>query len=234
MSLRTKEPPCRQLREDIKSLSFPKDDNVHIDRRFFPESGLFNLITEQRVTEVLHCSCPTCSNRVEGNIEINVPQAAQRIVRGQLSQNHQRISSISLFALLVYIECPQLIRGFFDISYNDYTLKELVEPISTALLQHSIWPGYDNRDPTQSETLAEEFKWHKYKFTVPHIDDSAFTIYDQATILPFFNEQPLGRLGENNEVIQEGGFGIVHSFEILPQYNDLAVSTDPVLSNSSM
>lgn len=226
MSLQSGEPPCRKLRRDIKSLSLPNDPDIHPDRKFFPRNGLKTLFTTQRVAGVLNCSCANCTTRVEVRTAVDLSRTCGAILGDGNSQKHDQHSSISLFALLVFIECPKFIFAFLDSSCNDRVLEEQLNSFSTDRLRRSFWPNYDRYEPQDAADLANEFRWHKYKFAVPHIDNGEFAIYDRATILPFINEEPLGRVTDKGEVMQEGAFSRVYSFEILAEYRDLSVYTN--------
>ena len=54
-------------------------------------------------------------------------------------------------------------------------------------------------------------------------------VYDQSTILPFVNEKPLGTKNQDGEIVQEGAYGRIFSFEIVEEYQNLPERSTPLL-----
>lgn len=169
------------------------------------------------------CQCWNCKNRVESQKPYDIPRLCGTILGFGCSP------SVLLFALLVYIECPHLIVGFLERNCSDKRLEQDLAAFSEDYIRRTCWPLYDEKNPASSKRLAERFRSNKYSFIVPRIEDGVFVEYDRSRILPFFNEKPLGRRTDDGEIIQEGAYGRVYSFDIFEEYKAFQVCSTTVL-----
>jgi hypothetical protein len=224
MSVIAGSPACRRLREDLELLAIPDNPTVHFERRFFPRSKLITLFTRVTVEEVLLCQCLSCTSRIQHPKGSRRPGLCDTIL-GRAHSLHT--TAILLFALLLFIECPQLISCFLEASCSDAVFEKELSSFTEDRVRRQYWPIYDEAQPDSSRRLAEQFRLHKYKFAIPCLTDQAFATFDESTILPFFNEKWLGKRTSCGEVEQEGAYGRVFSFEILDEYRDFKVNISP-------
>ena len=209
---------CRRLKLDIYNIALP-DTETPLDRRFFPTTKLRQLLTTARIQNVLQCSCSACTDRVGSGTRLDFIESSHMITS----------CALLVFSLLVYLDCPQLVHSFLRLGYHDEHLRNSSEALDESSIPDKFWPDYHQRDPSDSAQLATRFRWSRYQFFVPIICHD-YTIYDKTTILPFFNEKPLGRKCDNGDIIQEGAFGRVYSFQIVDEYRDLPVRSSNVTS----
>jgi hypothetical protein len=217
-----KESACDSFRREIESLA---DPDLSLSKRFYPKSKLKAICTLTRVKDVLECRCQRCYGHFNILGEFRAAQDDENILK-RLHGLHQHSASLTLiFAILVYIECPQLVVAFLknEERANDDILEAHIDRFTTDFLRLKIWPEYDKKAPEASLALARAFKQNKYKFAVPCMNDEKYSIYDEHTILPFLEEEPVGRRDKHGMVIQEGAFGKVYSFKIPPEYQLFSV-----------
>ena len=214
MSPESTEGICKKLKYDIAPLATPDQEVAEQEKKFFPRAKLKNLLTKEKIGEVLLCRCPSCRRR-----QVNL------IEEQDLAEWSLQISSqcVLLFSLLVYINCPQFIVSFLQLGYSDNHLDESVDDICTNHLRQRVWPTYDETNRGDSERLANKFREHMHKFAVPVINGDLYSKYDRLTRLPFVNVQPLGKARQDGGIYQEGAFGHVYSFEILDEHKSLPV-----------
>lgn len=216
------EPACHSLRHEIEALA---DPDLPPSKRFFPKSKLKAICTLNRVKDVLKCRCQRCQGHFNILSEFRAVQDDENILK-RLHGLHEHGGSLTLiFALLVYIECPQLVVAFLKNQgqVNDDILEAHIDTFTADFLRLEAWPEYDKKAPQDSLALARAFRWNKYKFAVPYMNDERYSIYDEHTILPFLEEEPVGRRDGHGEVITEGAFGKVYSFKIPPEYQLFSV-----------
>jgi hypothetical protein len=218
MSIVAGEVACRRLRDDIVSLAIPDEPDFDVQKKFFPKRQLTELLVRDRIGRVLRCQCAHCTSRAEGRRHGDVSHLCDTI----LGKRSPETISILLFALLVFIECPQLISGFLEMSTYDKSLEEDVSVFTEEHVRRTYWPLFDSQHPKDSKRLANEFRSFIFKFTVPLISE-AFVSYHRSTIFPFCNETPLGRTTDDGDIIQEGAFGRVFAFNIIDGYKDFQV-----------
>jgi hypothetical protein len=209
--------PCHKLRHDLEELYVPKGHDVPDHLRFFPKSCIAKLFTDDRIKEVLECHCSSCQDqkRVFGSRDPDLELVA--ITGKNLNDHRSRSCAIVLFALLVFIECPSLIYSFLDKRVGDRELESDLVTFTAEYVQLKYWPK-------QYPRLADKFHWLKFKFFVPCMRDDRYEEYPKGAILPFVNEQRLGRSTEAGEIINEGSFGTVFAFEIVDEYRRFSVS----------
>jgi hypothetical protein len=225
MSAYQGEPPCRTLRAEIKSLATPDTPDAPWDRRFYPSSKLRRKLTRNRVEEVLTCPCHSCIKRFEMRNPTHISKCCDDILAITKLDWFNGNDAVNLFALLIFIECPQFVIPFIQrISQREGFPKRL-QDLEADFLTGKVWARFHEKHPEESRSLANDFFWQKFKFAVPYMQDEGYDEYTRDTILPFINERPLGRVIESGEVIQEGAFGKVYSFEILEEYRAFKVSS---------
>lgn len=219
MSAGPPEPACTKLKRDIDSLAIPNNQEIPNHRRFFPQTLLRRLLIRNTIEVVLRCSCSSCTSRVEAAQESDIVESSHKIIS----------CTILLFALLVHIKCPKLIFSFIRRGFHDDQLLDTAQDTSIGHICTNFWPIYHERDPTESSQIAKLFKWHRHRFAIPLMGDNTYTVYDQSTILPFVNEKPLGTKNQDGEIVQEGAYGRIFSFEIVEEYQNLPVRSTPLL-----
>ena len=166
-----------------------------------------------RVEDVLKCSCSSCTSRVEAALESDIVESPHKILS----------CSLLVFALLVHIKCPKLIFSFIRRGFHDDQLLDTRQDTSIEDICTYFWPIYHERDRTESIKIARRFKFHMHRFAIPLMGDNTFRVYDQSTILPFVNEKPVGTKNQDGEIIQEGAYGRIFSFEIVEEYQNIPV-----------
>lgn len=220
------EAKCHKAKVDLIALSKPDNPDLSINQRFFPRDKILQLLTRERVLEILTCPCQKCRDDGEyQEIVERFHEYANRIVGNEHRERSTADTAVSLFALLIYIGSPLFIIGFLsrDGGANDNTLETGLSGFRNKALQETYWPKYLRMKPQGAAALASEFKWYIYQFAVPHMNDSIYSVYDERTIMPFVNETPLGEMSEDGEFKNPGAYGRVFAFEIWPEYNKLPV-----------
>lgn len=208
--------PCIKLRDDLEDLAVPTGHDVPEHQRFFPKSHIKRLFTDERIREVLECVCSRCQDQ-KRMFSIRDPRSSLDTIASKPINGHRNGScAIILFALLVYIECPSLIFSFLDKRVGDHEVQSDLTRFTAAYIQQQYWPK-------QHPKLTDKFHWNKFKFFVPFMGDDRYAEYPKGTILPFINEQQLGRTTEAGEILNEGSFGTVFAFEIVEEYRGFEV-----------
>lgn len=220
------EAKCYKAKVDLIALSEPDTPDLSINQRFFPRDKILQLLTKERVSDILACRCQKCQE--DGHYQAVVERTheyAARIVGNERRDSGPADTAVSLFALLIYIGSPRFITGFLsrDGGANDNTLEIGLSVFKSKTLQETYWPKYLRMNPLGAAALASEFRWHIYQFAVPHMNDSIYSVYDERTIMPFVNETPLGEMSEDGEFKNPGAYGRVFAFDIWPEYNRLPV-----------
>jgi hypothetical protein len=217
------EPPCVAFRRSIELCSVPEDPNLPPHKKFVPKSALTALCSRQKVTETLKCRCATCHHHRGCIQEQESPeQAADLIVGDEVPPDQEAVSLVLLFCLLVYVKGPQLIAFFLrkKDQFNDSVLERRAADFDDLYVRSHIWPEFDSDEPQESIILANEFRWNKYKFFLPYMKDETYSEFDGSTILPFVDEQPIGRFNEDGDFVQDqGAFGRVFSFNVWQEYH---------------
>jgi hypothetical protein len=209
--------PCSKLRDDLEDLYDPTGHGVPEHQRFFPKSRIKRLFTDERTKEVLDCSCSKCQDQ-KRMFGIRDPKASLVTITGRANNGHRsEACAIILFALLVYIGCPSLIYSFLDKRLSDHEVESDLARFTAEYIRQQYWPK-------QHPKLADKFHWNKFKFFVPFMRDDRFEEYPEGTILPFVNEQRIGRSTEAGEILNEGSFGTVFAFDIAEDYRGFTVS----------
>lgn len=209
--------PCIKLRDDLEELYVPSGHDVPEHQRFFPKTRIKTLFNDERIKEVLECQCSRCHDQKRMFGSRDPESSLVKITCKEINRHRSGSCAILLFALLVYIECPSLIYSFLDKCLSDHELESDLAKFTAGYIQHQYWPK-------QHPKLADKFHWNKFKFFVPFMRDDRYEEYPRGTILPFVNEQQLGRSTETGEILNEGSFGTVFAFEIVDGYKGFPVS----------
>jgi hypothetical protein len=112
-------------------------------------------------------------------------------------------ASLNLFALLVLLRHPLLIGIFL----TGYELTSL--PLPRYFSEYDLNDRQFKHLPSRSrEQLASAFQDQKWQFSVPIFTDGTFQSYQKGTILPFLDEEHIGK----------GGYGRVFKVWVHPSY----------------
>jgi hypothetical protein len=112
-------------------------------------------------------------------------------------------ATLNLFALLVLIRHPLLI-GIFLTAYELTSL-----PLPRYFSEYDLNDRQFKHLPSRSrEQLAAAFQDQKWQFSVPIFTDGTFQSYQKGTILPFLDEEQIGK----------GGYGKVFKVWVHPSY----------------
>lgn len=211
-------PYCFIVRNDLDSLALPKDPDIPEHKKFFSKSNLSTLFTPNVVTDLLACTCQRCTGLRESNgiQSRQMSKVANAIIGASEDHDVQRTYNLIL-GLLLYIDCPALIAGFVQRKCYDGCLEANVRQLTLIQFQEKFWPKLLNSAPKESGSTMEKFRWKKYNFFVPTMDNE-FSTYDQHTILPFINEKKVGRKTMDGDITFEGAYGRIYSFEIPDEY----------------
>lgn len=227
---------CSRLRSELDSFTLPHDPDVPEHKKFYPKSRLHKFLSPLKVSQLLECACQRCAHirSILGAQNHATPKSVSIIVGKTPHGNSQSHTSILLLALLLYIDSPALIFGFLEKKCYDGELESHLDRFSAEFVQRTYWPRLYASEPLLSNTLANKFRWSKYKFVLPIVKDGEFSVYDESVILPFINEKRIGREGPDGSIISEGAYGHIYSFEILDEYRMFSVSAiDPHLCCTS-
>ena len=224
MSPTPEEPACSSVQGEIEAFATPDSANVPFDRRFFPRGKLRALLSRSKVQAVLSCRCPRCEkHRSVLRRRADPLHYLDRIVGKAGEGQHPSSTAIDLLALLIIIGYPSFITGFIQQDCNDHVLATHKSGFTEDHLKRTYWSKYDNTNPKESGILATKFRSKMYQFAVPQMNDEQHSIYDEWTIFPFFNEETLGKMTEDGEILNEGAHARVVSFEIWEEYQNLPV-----------
>lgn len=223
MSAGGREPICSELREKIATLATPDLPEIDSHKQFYPRDKLSTLLSRTQVAKVLACKCARCQTDQDRlRLVGDSAHTLDSIVGRSGSHLHPAETAISLLGLLLYIGHPQFIAAFLQKRCNDHGF-ESHHGYSVQELQEIFGANYCKRNPQESSTIAKSFRRNMFGFAIPRMDNSSYTVYDERTVLPFINEEPIGRLGEGGIIIQEGYYGQVFSFEIYEEYRNFPV-----------
>lgn len=226
------EAKCHKAKVELIALSIPDTPDLSINQRFFPKDKILQLLTREKVLDILTCPCQKCHNDLDyqGTVE-RFSKYAGCIAGNEHRERSSADTAVSLFALLIHIGSLLFIIGFLsrDGGANNNTLETGLSGFKSKALQETYWPKYRRLNLQGAAALATEFKWHIYQFAVPHMNNSSYSIYDERTIMPFVNETPLGEMTEDGEFKKLGTYRRVFAFDIWPEYNKFPVFHFPKL-----
>ncbi len=217
-------PYCSNLRTDLDSLALPKDPDIPEHKKFFSKFDIRKLFAPDAVTDLLACTCQRCTGLRESNgIQLRQMSKVANAIIGAPKDHDMQRTFLLILGLLLYIDYPALIAGFVQRKCYDCCLEADLRQLTAIQFQQKFWPKLLNSAPKKSSLIMERFRWKKYNFFVPTLDNK-FSTYDQHTILPFINEKKVGRKTIDGAIIFEGAYGRIYSFEIHDEYREFIVS----------
>jgi hypothetical protein len=177
-----------------------EEESVMPRQQFFPTEALRKIFTISEVRKILSHECDNCSRHLA---DIHTAHPSQyspdRILRTD--------AALNIFALLVVLHHPLLV-GTFLTTYDPSSL-----PLPRYFSLYDLRDRQFNHLPYRArEQLAAKFHDQKWQFSVPKFTDGAFESYQEGTILPYVDEEPIGR----------GGFGKVFKVWVHPSYCTLS------------
>ncbi|OCL12991.1 kinase-like protein [Glonium stellatum] len=216
------EAQCVVARRSIGAIATPDNPRIILPRPFFPRDKLAQILNRQTTLGILKCACKTCKRHaVALGRAFSTPTQYIDDIVGPLTSPTQEPSSsetcISLFGLLTYIGCPQLIIGFLEQRSRDFAL-EMDPTVFKPDMGTKYWPRFEKHHPAESKQIVTQFCNYIHQFAVPNMDSGAYSVYGPNTILPFINEEKIGAPNEQGEIMPEGSSGKVYAFEIYERY----------------
>lgn len=208
-------PPCRAARTfQLNNLALPcyhTTNNISLE--FYPEDGLIERYTVQRVRDILRCSCETCKrDKKHFKKSVDLQACSEKIVKKD---------GIRTFALLVHIHHPCLMLGFVQKAHDGI---QHPSTISDEDLKGKYWLTYQRLAQDESNALIREFQSSKHQFIAPMLD-ATYQDYGHEAVLPFANEKEIG----------SGAYGTVYRLEI-PEYHcrDFPESIKPIWNRKTI
>ena len=211
---------------ELDTLSLPEDPDIPESHRFYPKSRIRSLFTHDRVLQLLQCSCHQCLTVRK----IMFPRAptysklASKIIATENGVRHAHQTYILILAILLCIGCPLLVIGFLQRDCSDLELEENLETFTSDYTRQRFWPKLGEYKPAWSKNFGVKFRWKKYNFVIPTISHDEFSIYSVHTVLPFIEQQRIGKVDPDGTIVSEGAHGTTYAFRILGEYDALSVS----------
>jgi hypothetical protein len=176
-----------------------KQELVPLRRKFYPVEELRRIFNINNVRQILSHQCGDCLRHLPDRHPARPDEYPKKVLETD--------ATLNLFALLVTLRHPLLISVFL----TAYELGSLPLP------RYFSWYDLNDRQfkhlPLKSkEQLAAAFQEQKWQFSVPTFTDGTFQSYEEGTILPFIDEEPIGR----------GGYGKVFKVWVHPNYCTLS------------
>jgi hypothetical protein len=190
-----------------------------MNQRFYPHDKLKEILTKDRVTQVLNCSCDHCRQQRQDLRSVDQPSDYIDSILDA------RLPAISLFSLLIFIRAPPFVVGFLDRQVHDQSICNLPGDFLEVNIGEKYWSYFHRRRREESESLEDEFRNHLFQFAVPTFTSRQYHVFHEQTILPFIEQLQLGRIDEDGRVVNEGAYGTVYACKIWPAYNALPVSS---------
>ena len=216
----------RKFKQEVRS-----EPNVPQHKIFFPESGIRRFFATGTVKELLECRCPKCCNHRRLHQIANPASYVSHVLGRHSKDRHLDSGYVILLALLVYIECPALIYTFIHGRCGDGQFKSQTARFTHEYVRDTFW---HRLPPGDVEEYAQEFDWERYRFAIPRMEGDHYEEYPSSTILPFVNEKRVSGMAVNGEIISEGHYGDVYSFDILEGYCDFPVSPGDFTCQSTL
>lgn len=213
-----------QLRGQLEAELIPEDSGIPEHERILPRDAVTHLFTRGSVKKVLDCWCPKCHDcRVLSRAERSSSLVSE-IFSDHGNAQRKNPSSIRLFGLLLYTEFPSLISFFLKSQIYDHILETSVDDFAGSTIEGIVGKAVIERFPR----FPGAFHWKKYQFFVPTITEADHQVFSKETILPFANERLIGRPTETGDILSEGSYGRVYSFDIIEGFGDFSVSNEYV------
>lgn len=174
-------------------------DLVEPRRKFYPVEELRKIFTINNVRQILSHQCTDCPKHLPASHPAHPSQYPEKVLETD--------ATLNLFALLVLLRHP-LIIGIFLTAYELTSL-----PLPRYFSLYDLNDRQFKHLPSRSrEQLASAFQEQKWQFSVPTFTDGTFQSYQAGTILPFLDEEPIGK----------GGYGKVFKVWVHPSYCTLS------------
>jgi hypothetical protein len=220
MALRLR--PCedqlvRRFADLIENKAVPNNPEFSPAKKFYPINSLREIFSNDQVQSILDHRCAVCKEHLSGDNAASLDRSSADRIMGS-------DEALSIFALLVWLECPLLIGGFL-ISHD--RSMPLPAHFSRRGLQDRIFAHLPERLREQAVVSFETYKW---RFSAPAFEDGSFREYEEGTILPYLEEKR----------IAHGAFSEVYKVEIHPSYCKLAhckvscLSSSPCMSSDNV
>lgn len=219
---------CIAVHDEISSRCYITVCHGGTNSRIFPKDVLATKLTDVVIDNILTCICDKCKSDKSLFPHLLPSNAKHRQNRASLITKNES-SAISLFALLIYLERPQLILGFLDRKQSDYFLLEsgrtyvdkVLTPEQEKSLAGDFWPEYLSDSPEGATSLLHRFLKTLPRFAIPNFGPELSGTFSKSTIMPFIDENLVGK----------GTYGDVHKFKVHPYYLKLEVCpSDPLLA----
>ncbi|CRG91395.1 putative serine/threonine-protein kinase fnkE [Talaromyces islandicus] len=206
-------PPCAQARSAIHGAVEPHDGRGRIpaNERFYPHDKLKKILTRERITEILNCSCERCK-QYRRDLKL-IGQPSDYI--GEILDN-----AISLFALMISIDAAPFAVSFLNWQVNDKNISNTAEDPSVKIGE-KYWSHFHRKRREDSKLVEDGFRDHWFQFAIPTLTSPVYHIFHADTILPFVEQVQLGKTDEDGRVVNEGAYGTVYACKIWPAYNKL-------------
>jgi hypothetical protein len=221
---------CRRARDEIEDLQFEEGS-----KSFFPLDRLRSYFKYQRIKEILFCSCAQCQEDLRlFNTRTDRETYVNRIMGDSEPSNLTR-SFYSVLGILVYVEHPLFIIGFLDHNCTDFFLASWATHSSLFSRDRlKDYTGEYKRDAIRFERFAKRFSASLSRFAIPHLESAGFSQYDGGAVLPFIEEQEIGKKEIDGHWTSEGANGKVYAFKIYREYNRIPVSNCSVVINLAL
>lgn len=131
--------PCAEASTAISGAFEPQGDGrvrVPVNQRFYPRDKLKKILTRDRVTEVLKCSCNHCEQQRRDLKLIDQPS---KYIDSILD------AAISLFALLIFIQAPPFIAGFVVEQVYDQSICNVPGAFLKVNIGEQYWSNFHER-----------------------------------------------------------------------------------------
>ena len=217
---------CSSARRDIRLLFVL--DKARPGQRFFPLDRLRTYLTREKVAWLLQCPCTTCKkHHAVFRRNVSPIELLDQIVGPENEPDavyNPSKSSFALFALLIFIEYPLLVRGFLMRSCRDIFLENRsASSFSPQILKDYCREFAEREGDGEFDAFAADFTQNLPQFAIPRMNSSGYSVYSPDTILPFINERKIGIQEPDGTVREEGANGRVYAFEIYEEYRQFPV-----------
>jgi hypothetical protein len=107
------------------------EPDMPLDQRILPKEKLKELLTRDKVQDVLDCRCASCTSRIERPMLTHSIPLRDTIFGIGGPEIYTCASDLILFALLIYIECPQFTVSFVQRSGT--------EDVASCMFEYQQW-----------------------------------------------------------------------------------------------
>lgn len=221
---------CEQAAKKIPQLALG-EKNGPLLRRFAPRDLLYQYLISgfpSVARQILECRCIRCAKHRHCIGHSSSTEEKLQAILGSSGnppfnpkEPPYRSSALVLFSLFVAIRHPALITTLLNRRIDDNSLQSGPRNALVVLEERSNWHWMDDVD--YEGTFMGALERFLPMFAVPHFENNHYAEFEASTVLPFVEEEHIGRKGPNDEVVDEGGFGRIYGFKIYDCYNQLRV-----------